>query len=34
MTNTHSDWEQFALLLIDLQQDFWDAKMAQSFSSL
>lgn len=33
MTNTHSDWEQFALLLIDVQQDFWDADIAQSFPS-
>jgi nicotinamidase-related amidase len=26
------DWRQFALLLIDMQQDFWPDKLAQSFS--
>ena len=25
------NWEQFALLLIDVQQDFWPEKLAASF---
>jgi len=28
MTNTQCDWGQFALLLIDVQQDFWTVEMA------
>ena len=31
MTSIPADWEQFALLLIDVQQDFWDEKTAESF---
>jgi len=31
MTNIHRDWEQFALLLIDVQQDFWSEEQAQHF---
>jgi nicotinamidase-related amidase len=31
MTNTNRDWAQFALLLIDVQRDFWPEKMAESF---
>lgn len=26
-----SDWEQFALVLIDLQRDFWSERVAESF---
>jgi nicotinamidase-related amidase len=29
--NTHNHWEQFALLLIDVQRDFWPEEMAASF---
>lgn len=29
--NTQRDWEQFALLLIDMQEDFWTERVAQSF---
>ncbi|MFN8440707.1 MAG: cysteine hydrolase [Caldilineaceae bacterium] len=31
MTNCQRDWAQFALLLIDVQQDFWTEARAQSF---
>lgn len=31
MTNIQRDWRQFALLLIDVQRDFWTETMAQSF---
>jgi nicotinamidase-related amidase len=31
MRNTHQGWGQFALLLIDVQQDFWTVEMAKSF---
>lgn len=31
MTNIQRDWTQFALLLIDVQQDFWTEARAQSF---
>jgi nicotinamidase-related amidase len=31
MTNTQQDWEQFALLLIDVQEDFWSETLAQNF---
>jgi nicotinamidase-related amidase len=31
MTGTHENWERFALLLIDVQQDFWGEKIAESF---
>lgn len=31
MTTTKHDWDQFALLLIDLQQDFWTERLAKSF---
>jgi nicotinamidase-related amidase len=31
MMATHKGWEQFALLLIDVQQDFWNVEMAKSF---
>ena len=34
MTGTHQDWGQFALLLIDAQQDFWGEKVAESFPQL
>jgi nicotinamidase-related amidase len=30
-TNTQRDWAQFALILIDVQQDFWPERMAKSF---
>ncbi|MEQ8973505.1 MAG: cysteine hydrolase [Coleofasciculus sp. C1-SOL-03] len=30
MTN-HRDWQQFALLLIDVQQDFWNPELEQAF---
>ncbi|MFH1928098.1 MAG: isochorismatase family cysteine hydrolase [Chloroflexota bacterium] len=32
MTNKKRDWRHFALLLIDVQQDFWPERMAESFS--
>ena len=32
MTNIQHDWGQFALLLIDVQQDFWPEKVAKSFA--
>jgi nicotinamidase-related amidase len=31
MTETRRDWSEFALLLIDLQRDFWPEKLAQCF---
>ena len=31
MTGIQRDWEEFALLLIDVQHDFWGAQSAQSF---
>ena len=31
MTKTRRDWGQFALLLIDVQRDFWPERMAESF---
>lgn len=31
MSTTQRDWRHFALLLIDVQQDFWTADRAQSF---
>lgn len=31
MTAERRDWRQFALLLIDMQRDFWPEKLAQSF---
>jgi len=31
MIGSHQGWEQFALLLIDVQQDFWNVEMAKSF---
>ncbi len=31
MIGTHQGWAQFALLLIDVQQDFWTVEMAKSF---
>lgn len=31
MTRTQPDWKQFALLLIDVQQDFWTETRAHSF---
>lgn len=31
MTTAPRDWQQFALLLIDVQEDFWTASRAQSF---
>jgi nicotinamidase-related amidase len=31
MVRTERDWGQFALLLIDVQRDFWDKKTAESF---
>jgi nicotinamidase-related amidase len=31
MAELRCDWRQFALLLIDMQQDFWPDKLAQSF---
>jgi nicotinamidase-related amidase len=31
MTNAQRDWQRFALLLIDVQQDFWSQKVAESF---
>jgi nicotinamidase-related amidase len=34
MTHVDRDWRQFALLLIDLQQDFWPTAMAQQFPDL
>ena len=32
MTDIQHDWGQFALLLIDVQRDFWPEKMAKSFA--
>jgi ureidoacrylate peracid hydrolase len=29
MTNTQHNWDQFALLLIDVQRDFWSERTAQ-----
>jgi nicotinamidase-related amidase len=34
MIGSHQGWEQFALLLIDVQQDFWNVEMAKSFPHL
>jgi nicotinamidase-related amidase len=31
MANIERDWERFALLLIDVQRDFWGEEMAKSF---
>ena len=31
MTKAQRDWGQFALLLIDVQRDFWPERMAESF---
>ena len=31
MAEIQRDWRQFALLLIDMQRDFWPDKLAQSF---
>jgi nicotinamidase-related amidase len=31
MKKTECDWEQFALLLIDVQRDFWPEKMQECF---
>jgi nicotinamidase-related amidase len=31
MTETRRNWNEFALLLIDLQRDFWPEKLAQCF---
>ena len=31
MTTIQPDWGQFALLLIDAQQDFWGEERAKSF---
>jgi nicotinamidase-related amidase len=31
MAEVKRDWKQFALLLIDLQRDFWPEKLAESF---
>jgi nicotinamidase-related amidase len=31
MTKAQRDWGQFALLLIDVQRDFWPDRMAESF---
>ena len=31
MTNVEPDWTQFALLLIDVQRDFWSGEMAKTF---
>jgi nicotinamidase-related amidase len=31
MAQTECDWAQFALLLIDVQRDFWDEKTAEVF---
>jgi nicotinamidase-related amidase len=32
MTEAKRDWRQFALLLIDVQKDFWTEQLAQSFA--
>ena len=32
MTNTQRDWGQFALLLIDVQKDFWTEERAKNFA--
>jgi nicotinamidase-related amidase len=32
MTNTQRDWEQFALILIDVQKDFWIEERAKNFA--
>ena len=29
--NTERNWEQFALLLLDVQRDFWSEQLAPSF---
>jgi nicotinamidase-related amidase len=34
MTETPTDWRHFALLLIDLQRDFWPDKLAERFPQL
>ena len=31
MTSIQRDWGQFALLLIDVQQDFWGEEIGKSF---
>ncbi len=31
MTNSARDWQSFALLLVDVQQDFWSESRAESF---
>src|SRR4030067_3382618 len=31
MTNTQPNWEQFALLLIDIQGDFWSEQAAKIY---
>jgi nicotinamidase-related amidase len=31
MTNTQRNWEEFALLLIDVQYDFWPVEVAEHF---
>ena len=31
MTNTQPGWEQFALLLIDVQRDFWSEQAAKTY---
>jgi nicotinamidase-related amidase len=32
MNSASRNWESFALLLIDVQQDFWTDKMSQTFA--
>lgn len=32
MSDAERDWAQYALLLIDVQRDFWPEKLAESFS--
>jgi len=34
MTNENTDWSSFALLLIDVQQDFWPGPVARAFPDL
>jgi len=34
MTNENKDWSSFALLLIDVQQDFWPEPVARAFPDL
>lgn len=34
MTNNQADWSPFALLIIDVQQDFWPDKVATAFPEL